>query len=68
MKDVHNGAVALLVVCPTTREVASVGIDRRIAVFREKAIGLGLVFAGGIDEVIIIPANIVVVMAVVWLI
>lgn len=50
MKNVHNGAVALLVVCSASREVVSVGIDRRVAVHREKPNGLGLVLAGGIEE------------------
>ena len=51
MKNVHSSAVVLMVVCPVTQDVVSVGNDRRIAVYREKASGLGLVLAGGIDEV-----------------
>lgn len=51
MKDVHSSAVVVIVVCPVTRDVVSVGSDRRVAVYREKASGLGLVLAGGIDEV-----------------
>lgn len=50
MKNVHNGAVVLLVVCSTSREVVSVGIDRRVTVHREKPNGLGLVLTGGIEE------------------
>eukprot|EP00903_Cladosiphon_okamuranus_P013127 g12243.t1 len=50
VKNVHTGAVVLLVVCSASREVASVGIDRRVAVHREKPNGLGLVLAGSIEE------------------
>lgn len=50
MKNVHNGAVVLLVVCSASREIVSVGIDRRVVVHREKPNGLGLVLAGGIEE------------------
>ncbi|CBJ32837.1 conserved unknown protein [Ectocarpus siliculosus] len=49
-KNAHNGAVVLVVVCSASREVVSVGVDRRIAVHREKANGLGLVQAGEIEE------------------
>ncbi|CAM9149637.1 unnamed protein product, partial [Ectocarpus sp. 13 AM-2016] len=50
VKNAHNGAVVLVVVCSTSREVVSVGVDRRVAVHREKANGLGLVQAGEIEE------------------
>lgn len=42
--------MVLLVVCSASREVVSVGIDRQVAVHREKPNGLGLVLAGGIEE------------------
>ncbi|CAN0064563.1 unnamed protein product, partial [Ectocarpus sp. 12 AP-2014] len=49
-KNAHDGAVVLVVVCLASREVVSVGVDRRVAVHREKANGLGLVQAGEIEE------------------
>lgn len=42
--------MVLVVVCSATREVVSVGIDRRVAIHRTKPSGIGLVLAGGIDE------------------
>lgn len=50
MKNAHSGAVVLVVVCSATRDVVSVGIDRRVAVHREKPNALSLVLTGGIEE------------------
>lgn len=40
----------LVVVCSATRDVVSVGLDRRVVVHREKPNGLSLVLTGGIDD------------------
>lgn len=50
MKNAHSGAVVVMVVCSASREVLSVGIDRRVAAYREKTNGLGLIPAGSIEE------------------
>ncbi|CAM9127087.1 unnamed protein product, partial [Sphacelaria rigidula] len=51
VKDAHHGPVTQLVVCPSTREVTSIGVDRRMMIFREKCNGLGLVLSGIVEDV-----------------
>lgn len=51
IKDAHAGAVTILLVCPASGDVASIGGDRRVVVYRENTRGTGLVKAGVIEEV-----------------